>query len=105
MTIGRIFPIPAPGRVFPIDPTLHGQTDRNAPLPFQGGVGSQNTIERTATVGFILQRIITQLGTLPPGTGGGGVSVSCNPITNLYCVPQATVTKATAPTAVIRCAN
>lgn len=102
MTIGRIFPIPNPNRVFPIDPTAQGQIDRNAPLPFVIGVGSQQTIETLYQVGFIIQRCIAQVN--PCEQGGMTVQV-CSSSANLYCVPQATVTKATQPTATVRCAQ
>ena len=107
MTIGRTFPLPAPTRVFPLDPVIHGQTERDAPIPFQVGAGALTTITTLYTAGWILQRTIT---TVTPGGGGGGgggglVTVNCSPASNLYCVPQATVSKAISPTATVRCAQ
>jgi hypothetical protein len=103
MTIGRIFPIPNPNRVFPVDPIATGQTDRNSPLPFVIGVGTQSTIETTYQIGFILQRFIIQV--TPDDQGGAGAIVTCTSTTNLYCVPQAVVTQVASPTAIVRCAQ
>lgn len=104
MAVGRIFPIPNPTRVFPIDPINHGDTGRDAPLPFVIGVGASTTIETLYEVTFIIQRYIVRVNPDDQG-GGGGVTVACSPVSNLYCVPQATVTKVAAPTATVRCAQ
>lgn len=108
MSIGRIFPIMNPNRLFPQDPLVHGDNDRDAPLPFQLGVGSSSDIEMIFEISPLLQILVTAI--LDPddpwGPGGGGVGgvVICNPITNQKCVPTGTITRSVVPTATLRCA-
>lgn len=105
MAVGRIFPIPNPTREFPIDPINHGDTGRDTPLPFIIGVGASSTIETSYQISFIIQRYIVRVNPDDQGGGGGGVAVTCSPVSNLYCVPQAVVTKVASPTATVRCAQ
>jgi hypothetical protein len=103
MTIGRTFPLQNPLRDFPIDPTVHGTTYRDAPLPFKLGSGASSDVE----VNFEIKPLLTiSVATIedPNNLGGSGAVVACNPTTNQYCVPRGTITKTDPPIGTIRCA-
>jgi hypothetical protein len=104
MALGRIFPIRNPNRSFPYDPMEHGETNRNAPLPFQLGAGSSYAIETIFEIQQIMQTyafIVTDP-TVPTGGGGGA---ACTPSNNQMCVPTATITLAAAAVAEVTCTN
>lgn len=103
MAIGRIFPIPNPDRSFPSDPTLQGETGRNAPLPFQLGSGGAYTVETLYEIKQLLQTyvFVPVDPTIP--TGGGGTGAGCSPSNNQNCVPRATMTLAAPPVASVTC--
>lgn len=109
MAIGRIFPIPNPLRMFPVDPKQHGDTFRDAPLPFRLGASASSNIETTYVMRALLSTTISAiLNPDDPGGGGGGTGsggvITCNPITNQFCVPTGTITRVDAPVGTIRCA-
>lgn len=102
MAIGRIFPIPNPLRLFPVDPRQHGDTYRDAPLPFRLGASASSNIETTYVMRALLTTAISAI--LDPDNPYPGGTITCNPITNRFCVPTGTITKVDAPVGTIRCA-
>lgn len=103
MTIGRSFPIRPGDRTIAFDPMNPGDTDRTAPLPFQVGVGAATDVDLTLPFSITYQSSIEIAGEGGGGTGFGAEG-ECNPITNQFCVPTATIVRASYPTAYIRCA-
>lgn len=108
MSLGRKFPIRSPYRTQPFDPMIPGDTSRLAPLPFQVGGGTVELVETTMVLRVLLQSVVSQGDDGGDGGGGGGGGGTgsgddCNPLSNQYCVPTATITRATYPTAVVRC--
>jgi len=104
-TLARIFPIRPDDRDYPYEPMIHGETGRDAPLPFVEGVGATSVIETTYEINPLLQVYTSAYDpSQPPGGGGTGTGgADCNPITNQWCVPRATISKSSNPIATITC--
>jgi hypothetical protein len=104
MTIGRSFPIRNPDRALGLDPMVPGDTDRTSPLPFQIGVGAAQTVETSdgLVVTILLQSSVSVVGE-EGGGGGFGAEGDCNPVANQFCVPTATLTRDSEPSADLVC--
>lgn len=102
MTIGRIFPLQNPLRSFPVDPSQHGDTERDAPLPFQLGAGASQDIETLYLVRPLFSSVINAIEN-PDDPTLGVTGVVCSPINNQWCVPRGTITKIDSPVGTIRC--
>ncbi len=101
-TVGRTYPRQSPYRSAPFDPAAEGQGDgdRIAPLPFQNIQAGGGSVTSPYTYKQIFQTVVTKV------SSGGGAAVTiggCSTTDNLFCVPTATISIATRPTASIRC--